>query len=837
MSVADHHVVPGKKFWTWGNGPRGRMWDKILTDTDGPYIELMVGAYSDNQPDYSWLQPFETKSVEMYWYPFRQIGGVKNANLDAGVNLEVKPDHTANVGFCTTRAYRSAEASLTGAGKVLLREEIAIDPAKPYVKRVSLPPALDEYALHASLRVDGKELVGYSPVRQGSEPMPTPVTDPPSPKEVKTIEELYLAGQRIEQFHNANLDPEAYWQEALNRDPDDARVNTSLGIRRLKEERFAEAEQCFRKALERLTANYTAPKNGEAFYYLGLALDTRGWDQPSPATAREKRAAGAQDRWNEARDAFYQATWSEAWRGSAYFALAEIATRQSDYARALDCVNRSLDGNQLNVRALGLKAALLRHTGHVKEALGILDLAVRKTDPLDARLMAERWLAGDKKATRELSGTLRDFPTTGLETAAEYSHAGLWSDGTALLNLLIDSAKDQKRVSPLAYYYLAQFAERLSKKDKAAEYRRQAVAMPPDYVFPFQWEAQAVLREAIAANPADARAPYYLGNLLFDSQPEEAVKLWEKSAALDPGFPITHRNLALAYRHEKPKPDLSQAIAQLEMAIAAPEKYALHFSELDELYALTYVSPQKRLALLEENHAVVAKRDDALSREIGLKVFAGKYDDAIRLMTGRKFSVWEGGSLEVVDHWVNAHLLRGRQRLAGSRFAAALQDFQAAGTIPENLPTERELARQAELAYWAGFAYEGLGDTEKAKESWRQAAEAAAPEGRRGPRGRSSVRDEQGFFQALAKRKLGQTAEADEVFHRLVQAADRNREEVTEIKEQETSVSKARLHYVAGLGYLGLGETDKAKAEFQTTLEALPDHLGAESWLRAGCRL
>ena len=101
MSVADHHVVPGKKLWTWGNGPRGRMWDKILTDDDGPYIELMVGAYSDNQPDYSWLQPYEVKSFAMYWYPFRDIGGVKNANLDAAVNLEVN-DGTAKVGFYTT---------------------------------------------------------------------------------------------------------------------------------------------------------------------------------------------------------------------------------------------------------------------------------------------------------------------------------------------------------------------------------------------------------------------------------------------------------------------------------------------------------------------------------------------------------------------------------------------------------------------------------------------------------------------------------------------------------------------------------------------------------------
>ena len=72
-----------------GDRQHGQRWDKILTDDDGPYIELMVGAYSDNQPDYSWLQPYETRSSSEFWYPFRDIGGVKKANLDAAVNLEV----------------------------------------------------------------------------------------------------------------------------------------------------------------------------------------------------------------------------------------------------------------------------------------------------------------------------------------------------------------------------------------------------------------------------------------------------------------------------------------------------------------------------------------------------------------------------------------------------------------------------------------------------------------------------------------------------------------------------------------------------------------------------
>src|SRR5262249_42180874 len=145
--------------------------------------------------------------------------------------------------------------------------------------------------------------------------------------------------------------------------------------------------------------------------------------------------------------------------------------------------------------------------------------------------------------------------------------------------------------------------------------------------------------------------------------------------------------------HRGTNSDPAKAIAQLELAVAAGKKYAMHFTELDELYADSGKAPEQRLALLEKNHDVVLKRDDALSREIGLKVFAGKYDEAIALMTGRKFSVWEGGTLEVAEHWVNAHLLRGQRELAAKEFSQALADFLSAKNIPDNLPSDRGGAR------------------------------------------------------------------------------------------------------------------------------------------------
>ncbi|SPE52249.1 hypothetical protein SBV1_1480039 [Verrucomicrobia bacterium] len=686
--------------------------------------------------------------------------------------------------------------------------------------QVSLPAGVDEHDVRASLQ-DGVELIAYSPVRLQPAPMPQPAKNPPAPKDIKSVEELYLAGQRLEQFHDADREPEPYWEEALSRDPGDAQVNTALGIRWLKQARFAEAEQNFRKALDPLTANYTSPKEGEPFYYLGVALKAQG-------------------KLEDSFDAFYKATWSEAWQSPAYFSLAEIATRRGDLPGALGYTDRSLEANALNIRALELKASLLRHLGRAKQALAVLALA-EHIDPLDVRLASERWLAGEKRTTAELSRALREFPDASLEAATEYGNAGLWQDGTTLLKKLIDTTKEKTHI-PLAYYYLGQFAERLGEVQKAAEERQLAKEVSPDYVFPFQWEAQHVLRRAMEMDPSDARAPYYLGNLLFDWQPAEATRLWEKSAQLEPSLAIVHRNLAMAYEHQKPTNDLARAVAQLEQAVSLPTKFALHFTELDELYGAVGEPPEKRLALLEQNHEVVSKRDDALSREIGLKVFAGKYDEAIQLMKGRTFSVWEGGTLEVADHWVNARLLRGQQRLAAKQYSAALADFQAAETIPDNLPSDGGNARgrEAELAYWIGLAHAGAGDAEKAKDFWQRAVSDEPQARRRSERGsRASERSFQMYYQALARQKLGEEKQASKILEDLVSVAESSLKSADHRREPSGSANdlrrfaerEAQAHCLCGLGHLGLGEEEKAKAEFEAALQAEPDFLPARTEL------
>jgi hypothetical protein len=220
VHVANRQIVCGKKFFLWGNNPGGFVWDKVLTDHDGPYLELMVGAYSDNQPDYSWISPYETRRCKQYWYPIKRIGGVKCATLDAAVNLERRAPGMVFLGFNATARFERAKAVLKH-GAETFSEIIDIDPNTPYVKEIPIAAAVkDEEITGILFAPDGRELVRYTPVVVEDRPLPEPVENPKPPGEYKSMEELYLVGLRLEQFHNGIVDPPAVLRRGAAARPD-----------------------------------------------------------------------------------------------------------------------------------------------------------------------------------------------------------------------------------------------------------------------------------------------------------------------------------------------------------------------------------------------------------------------------------------------------------------------------------------------------------------------------------------------------------------------------------------------------------------------------------------
>ena len=814
VHVADHHVCPGKKFWTFANGPAGYAWDKILTDTDGPYVELMSGSYSDNQPDYSWIMPYETRTITEYWYPVRGLGGVKNATRDAAVNLEIDGD-VAKVAFNATAVFEKATAVLVAKGRVLLEKRIRISPKSPFAAQVRLPAGVGQYDVEVKLAArDGHVLVDYRPSPPKGAPMPKPVVPPPAPKDVKTTDELCLAGLRLEQFHSPALEPYPYYEEALRRDPDDYRANTALGLLYLKRGMWEKAAWRFCTAVARATANHTRPKDTEALYYLGVALRALG-DRPG------------------ARDALNRSAWGIAWRAAAHYVLAEMAVEDRNFAEAFSHLEESLAYNARNTKALVLNCVIARKTNVSEETLLIAE-QIRQIDPLDFWQLNEFLLVkpdsvpGDLRTyARQLHTLMRGNVQSALELASNYQNCGLYEEAIGVLErFLAEKGGDKAQVDPMVHYTLGFYHETKGDAAKASHHYRLGRTMPPDYCFPFRLESIRALESAMKHDPSDARAPYYLGNLLYDIQPEKAVRCWEKSRDIDDSFATVHRNLAFAYSRSEATP--GRAIASLEKAIACDAADPkLHF-ELDVLLAAAAAPHEKHLAALVANHETVVKRDDVLLREILLHLFVGNYDRALDLLDNRHFHIWEGGENSAHDVYVDAHLLRGHRAFDRGDYRAALSDYSAAALYPDRFEMGEPYddGRAAEVYLNIGRAHEALGDAEKAKAAFERAL-------KKDKKGTSLA-----YYQGLALRKLGQEDKATALFDGLIRVGKEILAGGAGMgffdkfgEKQAEPVRMAQAHYAIALGLLGKGNASEAKGELEAAVGLNPNHLAALTML------
>ena len=128
MRRAHVALTPGRDF--------GQAWDRQLTDEDGPYIELMCGVYTDNQPDFSWLMPGEEKTFSQYFMPYRDLGMVKNATKEAMVNLEFE-DKKIIIKSYATGVYPNSKVILKSGKEIVFEDSFDFHPATSYEKEVS----------------------------------------------------------------------------------------------------------------------------------------------------------------------------------------------------------------------------------------------------------------------------------------------------------------------------------------------------------------------------------------------------------------------------------------------------------------------------------------------------------------------------------------------------------------------------------------------------------------------------------------------------------------------------------------------------------------------------
>ncbi|MGI9070905.1 MAG: DUF5107 domain-containing protein [Bryobacteraceae bacterium] len=209
VHVANHHISPGKKQWTWGNHDFGYAWDRNLTDEDGPYIELMAGVYTDNQPDFSFLAPGETKTFSQFWYPIQNIGPVQEANIEAAISLKVEAG-IARLGLCTTRSFTGLRIELHRRDQTIAEWARNVHPGVPFLIETDIPKgaAAAEFSVRA-ITDDHRELIRYAPPAPASVTTPEPATEPPLPSEIAGNDELFVTGLHLHQYRHATRYAEA----------------------------------------------------------------------------------------------------------------------------------------------------------------------------------------------------------------------------------------------------------------------------------------------------------------------------------------------------------------------------------------------------------------------------------------------------------------------------------------------------------------------------------------------------------------------------------------------------------------------------------------------------
>jgi len=234
VHIADRHISPGKKHWTWGNHDFGRAWDRELTEPNEqgeypPYIELMAGVYTDNQPDFSYLLPYETKTFTQTWWPIRGVGVAHQASRDFALHLSLESS-VAKVGVCASARFDDVHLRVSHGDQVLSASGVELAPDRPVLWSVDVPGDFREEDLKIEVIRKGRVVLSYQPpVFDPDATKPESATEPAAPDEAASNDELYLIGEHLEQYRHPTRDPEAYWLEGIKRDPHDLRCNAGIG--------------------------------------------------------------------------------------------------------------------------------------------------------------------------------------------------------------------------------------------------------------------------------------------------------------------------------------------------------------------------------------------------------------------------------------------------------------------------------------------------------------------------------------------------------------------------------------------------------------------------------
>jgi len=612
---------PGRKIWIWGLSRQGMIWEDLLTDTDGQYVEVQSGRLFNQADSSSTLTPFKhaefapyaTDTWTEHWLPVKGIQGFVSASPWGALNVTREGDRLV-IRISPARPLRDKLEVFDG-DRLLARLELNLKPMQRVEKIV--PLAVPPKALRVCV---GGDKLQYT--AGDDDILSRPITAPTG-FDWNSIYGLYLKGK----------------EEARQRS-------------------YAKAAEAFESCLKQDTnylpalvemaalANRRAdPSTAFGFARHALSIDTY---DPS-ANFQFGLASAALGHQADAKEAFSLAALSPGWRSAADTELAKEYLREKLYDRALAAAKESLFSNARNFDAVQVCACVQRLWGDASRADAAC-AALLELDPLNHFARFEQYLRGKANAKHFAALIRNELPyETYLELAAWYHGVGLETDAAKVLDLAPPKAE--------VLYWLAYL-----RRDTNLLARAEAAS--PEFVFPFrresipvfQWAAQqhpgwqpdyflALIRWNLGDLP-EARqllahwgdqpgfAPFYAARAQLSE--DGALRDLQRAAQLDPAqwrygamlarYQLKHDDPAAAlaiandYAQRFPANDTLALLRAKCLLLTGQQKAAAEF--LSSLHVLPAEGTTEARALFHEAYLLLAVE----------RLQAGAFDDVLRLV-------------------------------------------------------------------------------------------------------------------------------------------------------------------------------------------------------------
>ena len=637
VHIGDHHISPGKKMFTWAYCQLSKSWENALTDTDGEYAELMAGSYSDNQPNFAWLAPYETKEFSQHWYPITKIGSPTFANLNCAFRIDRE---TNTFKLQTTKVYKNATIKISDSSNVYF--ETICDLSPDNVLRVDLNN-LPEFVT-VSVLADGKIVAEYTEKSFNKLNMPDVITDMPSAAGMNSADELYLAGVHVDQYRDPAVLPDSYWKEALNRNINHIPSLIAMAKYELNRYSLNSAKRYAERAIEALTLFNERTQSGEAYYTMGRILEAEG-------------------NTDKAYDFYYKAYWAADCVAKAMTRIAVIDIKRKDYKEAVRHAENALDYGRKNNLALSCLAIAKKELG--KDIDDIVERQL-KADSLD-HMMKFISRQDDLYATMD-----SDAVQTCLDITFDLAAMGRYENIVELLSGLEEKRPDCRR--KMLYYSIGYYKNLIG--ENGAEYYNKAKTAELGSCYPMRFEEIAILEDVIAkTNNSDAKM--LLGCLLYNKlHYEKAADLWEECK----DNYIAKRNLAVAYFSHLGRCDEAFVLMK-EVIDSRPEDEEILYETIVLMDKLG-IDPKEKINLITSHKT---SRDDVLTELAKAYNQAFMPEKAIETLMSHDFVPCEGGEHAIADQYMFAYLVKGKTEFENGNIEAAIELFRKGQVLPQSL--------------------------------------------------------------------------------------------------------------------------------------------------------